>query len=540
MSSVNSGDSLTGLMAERIRKELATERTPSRFVDAYAGVERQTVYWKMVEGEYCKFGNDYARGLETLRHLGFCQVSTNPVLAAKAFDEDPGLVTQLEAEINGNPSWKQDPHAHGHEIVVAGTLLALWSNLEVFRPLAILTENKDYMISFQLNPNVADDSTRSVEAARGIYALVRDHLTEYDRSLGVENPGQLPPNIVFKVAGSSGGARQITRELNASGIGTNNTVTFTVAQEARLIVDALEGKAQAVKARKPVTRTYETNMGGRLVSHLREEEAKRILLEVKARRGESEAAEILLRIAKRLNLSDTEMERARRAITVAEKAEIVCSYKYMKSLTHEAFLEAASAAGFTEPQVQQLEMDLRTAGTVVAKRVYSIFYEERNRRKWEEWLERKYNLERAEATLILESMDILPASKRMPEDTLDTLASSDMCNTEFPNQARAVQLYSERADFDLGTYREAVLRPPSLELIGRLRTIRDFVRAFEYTEDLYEQLLEVGATSPIGSAALGGLKEQEWNEFGPVRKTMTEFKEAYNKFLGRCVELAGA
>ena len=540
MSNVNSGDSLTGLMAERIQKDLATDRSPSRFVDAYAEVARQTVYWKMVEEGYCKFGNDYARGLETLRHLGFSQVSTNPVLAAKAFDEEPGLVRRLETEINRNPRWKQDPRAHGHEIVIAGTLLALWSNLEVFRPLAILVENKDYMISFQLNPNVADDPKTSVEAARRVYALAQEHLAEYDRSLGVENPGQLPPNIVFKVAGSSRSARQITRELNASGIGTNNTVTFTVAQEARLIVDAFEGKAEAIKARKPVTRTYETNMGGRLVSHLREEEAKRILLEVAARRGENEAAEMIFRIAKRLNLSDTEMQRAKRALSIAEKADIVCAYKNMKSLTHEMFLEAASAAGLTELQVQQLEMDLRKAGTLVAKRVYSTFYDERNRWKWVEWLERKHNLERAEANLILDSMDILPASKRIPEDTLDTLASANMCNTEFPNHAKAVQLYSEKADFDLAAYRDAVLRPPELESVGRLSSIRDFVRAYEYTEDLYEQVLEVGATSPNGEPGLGGVEEQEWHEFGPVKKTMNEFREAYNKFLERCIELASA
>jgi hypothetical protein len=540
MSSVNSGDSLPGLMAERIQKELANNRRPSGFIDAYAEVARQTVYWKMVEGGYCKFGNDYARGLETLRHLGFSQVSTNPVLAAKAFDEDPNLVKRLSEEIDRNPDWKQNPRAHGDEIVIAGTLLALWLNLEVFRPLAILVKNRDYMISFQLNPNVADDFRGSLEDARRVYALALEHLTQYDRSLGVERAGQVPPNIVFKVAGSSESARQITRELNASGIGTNNTVTFTVAQEARLIVDAVEGKAVAIKAGKQVTRTYETNMGGRLVSHLREEEARRILLEVAARKGEDEATQLILRIAKRLNLSDPEMQRVKRALSVGEKADIVCAYKNMKSLTHEAFREAPFAAGLNEQQVQQLEMDLRKAGTLVAKRVYSTFYDRENRRKWMEWLERKHNIERAQAALILDSMDILPASKRMPEDTLDTLASTNMCNTEFPNHAKAVQLYSEKANFDLATYRDAVLQPIDLELVRRLSKVRDFVRAYEYTSDIAEQVLEVGVTPPVGDPGLGGVREQEWHEFGPVKKTMKEFREAYNKFLERCVRLASA
>jgi hypothetical protein len=113
-----------------------------------------------------------------------------------------------------------------------------------------------------------------------------------------------------------------------------------------------------------------------------------------------------------------------------------------------------------------------------------------------------------------------------------------MCNTEFPNHAKAVQLYSENADFDLASYRGAALRPLDLELVRRLSNVRDFVRAYEYTEDASKQVLEVGATSAIGELGLGGVKEQDWQEFGPVKKTMNEFREAYNKFLERCIELA--
>ena len=134
-------------------------------------------------------------------------------------------------------------------------------------------------------------------------------------------------------------------------------------------------------------------------------------------------------------------------------------------------------------------------------------------------------------------MDILPASKRIPEDTFDTLAASNMCNTEFPNHAKAVQLYSEKPDFDLAAYKGAVFRPPDQELIKRLSKVPDFVRAYDYTEDASKQVLEVGATA-IGELGLGGVKQQEWHEFGPVKKTMNEFRDAYNKFLERCVKLA--
>ena len=538
MWSVNGRDSLLAFMADKIKEELAESHLPSRFIDAFASAARQTVYWKMADERYGKFGNDYARGLETLRHLGFCQVSTNPVLAARAFDEDPHLVQSLKKQIEANPAWRENPRAHGHAMVMAGTLLALWPNLEVFRPLAILVDNRDYMISFQLNPNVADDAKLSLDDAKRAYALAREHLAEYDQLLGVENPGEIPPNIVFKVAGSSEAARQVTRELNATGIGTNNTVTFTVSQEVRLIIDALDGKAEAIKAARPVTRTYETNMGGRFVSHLREQEAKRIILEIASQKGEDHANQAITRLAKRLNLPDQEVERANKASTLTERADIVCAYKNMKALTHEGFLETASAAGLTHEQVEQLEMDLRKAGTLVARRVYSLFYENENHEKWVKWLQRQHRLSREKALVVLDSMDILPASKRIPEDTYETLASTNMCNTEFPNHARAVQVYSEKNGFDLASYREAALRPADSDVVQRLSALRDFVQGYESTKETSAELLLVGVLAGTEDLGMGGIRVVEWSEFGSVRKTMKEFKDAYDKFLDRCIRLA--
>lgn len=538
MSSVNSGDSLPAYMADKIVKRLAADLRPSRFIDVFREVAHDTIYWKMVEGRFCKFGNDYARGLEILRHLGFSQVSTNPVLAAKAFDEDPGLVERLQEEIGRNSTWRQNPLEHGHDMAMAGTLLALWPNLEVFRPLAYLAENRDYMISFQLNPNVADDAKVSLEDARRAYKLARRHLARYDRYLGLPNPGRLRPNIVFKVAGSSEAARQVTRELNASGIGTNNTVTFSVAQELRLIIDALEGKCRAIKSGKPVTRTYETNMGGRFVSHLREEEAQRIFLEIASRKGEDEATRLLTRLAGGLNLPERDVERFQTARGIAEKAEIICAFKNLKSLTHQAFLEAASEGGLSRAEVEQLEDDLKKAGTLVARRVYWVFYERKNHSRWMTWLQKAHRVRRRDATIALDSMDVLPASKRVPQDTCDTLGSPNMCNTEFPNHARAVQLFSERPGFDLKSYRNAVLRPPDLELVNRLMRIDDFVRGYESTKETSAQLERVGILSDIRDLGLRGIPEEEWRNFGPVRKTMAEFKEAYEGFLQRCVDLA--
>jgi transaldolase len=538
MSSVNMGDSLPGYMAERIRSYLGTDMRLSDFIDAYAQAARDTVYWRMVEEKFCKFGNDYARGLETLRHLGFSQVSTNPVLAAKAFDEDPALVLKLQEEISRNSGWRQNPHNHAHDMVMAGTLLALWPNLEVFRPLAYLVSNWDYMISFQLNPNVADDAKASLEDAKRAYKMVQRHLAAYDRCLGIPNPGRLRPNLVLKVAGSSKAARDITRKLNAAGIGTNNTVTYTVAQEVQLIIDALEGKSKAVKSGKPLTRTYATNMGGRFVSHLREVEADRIFVDIARRVGEAKASELLLRLAKALSLSDQEFDRLRSASSIAQKAEIVCAFKNLKTLTHQAFLTTISEGGLNRVEIEQLEADLKKAGTLVSRRVYWAFYENRNHSRWIAWLQRRYKISRRNAIAVLDSMDVLPASKRVPEDTYDTLGYPNMCNTEFPNHARAVQLYSERDKFHLDSFRDAVKLPPDAGLVDRLIKIDDFVRGYESTKAISAELVRVGVLPDEQELGIRGIQEDEWQDFGAVKKTMAEFKDAYEKFRTRCVDLA--
>jgi hypothetical protein len=539
MASVNGGDSLPGYMAESIRSHLGTDLRPSHFIDAFAQVARDTVYWKMVNGRFCKFGNDYARGLETLRHLGFSQVSTNPVLAAKAFEEDPALVKKLQKEISENSSWKQDPQKYAHDMVMAGTLLALWPNLDVFRPLAFLVNNWDYMISFQLNPNVADDVKASLDDARRAYKLVQRHLVSYDRCLGIPNPGKMRPNLVFKVAGSSRAAREITRALNAAGIGTNNTVTYTVTQEVQLIIDALEGKSRAVKSGKPLTRTYETNMGGRFVSHLREVEAERILLDIVRRIGEEKANELLLQLAKGLGLSDQESGRLRSAPNAVQKVKIACAFKNLKTLAHEAFMAVATGGDMSRAEIEQLEADLKKAGTVVARRVYWVFYDRKNHGRWVDWLRRQHKISRRDAITVLDSMDVLPASKRVPDDTYDTLGFPNMCNTEFPNHARAVQLYSERDNFDLNSFRNAVASAPDPEVVKRLMSIDDFVRGYDSTKAISTDLVRVGVLSDEQELGLGGVPEDEWQGFGAVKKTMAEFKDAYERFLVRCVDLAG-
>ena len=90
------------------------------------------------------------------------------------------------------------------------------------------------MVSLQLNPTIADDYEKSLREALKIYLDAQDFLKKYDHYLlwgysTFSEHGR--PNIVFKVAGSSPAAIELTRKLESLGIGTNNTVTFTVSQE---------------------------------------------------------------------------------------------------------------------------------------------------------------------------------------------------------------------------------------------------------------------------------------------------------------------
>jgi transaldolase len=524
MKSVNLADSLSGLLAERIESNLDAGNPARSFLELLKANMRGGVYWQMIGENVCKFGNDFARGLEYLRHYGFCQVSTNPVLAAKAFDEDPSLDDELKSEIARHEEWKADPEKYADDIVMAATLIALWPNLSIFRPLAMHTGLKDYMVSFQLNPNIADQADASIEDARNAYRIADDYLKGYDKLLGVSNI-TLDPNIVFKVGGGHEAARKITTVLNSEGIGTNNTVVYTVAQEVQLVIDAFEGKARAAQASKQVVRTYETNMGGRFVSHLREVEAEKLFGAL----SEDRASELLAELASDLEVDIPEG-------TLVEQSTEICSYAHLKSLDHPVILKVAEAAGQSSEAIVQLEADLKKAGTVIARRVHWIFYAPENRPKWVAYLSDTYGLSEDQAQWILASMDVLPASKRVPDDTLHALGEN-MCHTEFPNHQRAVQLVSEEPDFDLDELRGSIGHEYEPGVAQRLYELPDFQKGYDLTPSLRD-FLENEVQIDLSGWQTRGMEPGDWPEFGSVQKTTTEFKAAYDAFLVRCVDLA--
>ncbi|MSS70610.1 MAG: hypothetical protein EXS64_03880 [Candidatus Latescibacteria bacterium] len=535
MKSVNAGDSLSGLMAERIEAGWKGEGGRT-FLELFRQELRGGVYWAMTDGKMCKFGNDFARGLEYLRHIGFCQVSTNPVLAARAFEEDPRLVETFREEAARHADWMPSPDSHGDAMAMAATLIALWPNLAVFRPLALHTGLMDYVVSFQLNPNLADNVADSLADARAAYRSASDFLTGYDRSLGLgTRAGAVRPNIVFKVAATSEAARDITRALNAEGIGTNNTVVYTVGQEVQLILDAFEGKAYAIKAGNGVTRTYETNMGGRLVSHLREEEAEKIFAKVVKTLGESRAEEHLMTLALALNVDRATLDKAS---SFADRVRAICAFKFLKSLAHKAMVEIAEAAGLKQAKIEALEQDLRKAGTLVARRVYRVFYGPESRPRWVAYLQKRYALSQEQSETVLSSMDVLPASKRIPEDTYHTLGYPNFCNTEFPNHARAVQLMSETEGFQLEAFREAILQAYDPGVTKRLNKLPDFRLAYDLTPDMKNLLLNEVGIAEVADWGTSGIQPEEWKQFGSVQKTLAEFRAAYDAFVVKCIGIA--
>ena len=534
MRKVMKGAGMMAKIADEIEPKVDENSPCSSYLDETSKALRANVYYKISEKGLCKLGNDYAIGLRWLRHLGYVQVSTNPVLAAKAYDDDPSLWKDFEAKVKRHPEWLKDPERFGDDIAMEATMTALWPNLVVFRPLALASKLHDGVVSYQLNPNVAHSYEGSVADAMRIYLAATEFLWNYDGILawGYSNMVERSrPNIVFKVAGGYPAALEITEKLDSLGIGTNNTVTYTVSQETALIIRAISGMAKAVKMGIPITQAYETNMGGRLESHLRDVEAERILREAISK--VDDPGKLLEELAEGLGIEGYS------SMTSEEKISAICSYKYLKSLRNPAFVEAISKSGAfgspeeTEKYLSDLESDIGFSGTLVCQRVYWIFFSDENRGKWMRWLQKKFGISQEQAADVLDKIDMLPASKRKPDDTYLTLASRNMTNTEFPNHQYNVLLRSREKDFDLMAYRDAVNMSHDPQIAERLLRLEDFKRAYELTPELVDQLKEAGVEANFGT---GGLKVEDWPSFGSVVKTMTEFKNAYEEFKKRTVE----
>jgi hypothetical protein len=534
MKKIMGGAGMMAKMAEEIEGKVLSDSPAASYLEATRRSIRGNVYYRMSVKGLCKLGNDYAMGLRWLRHLGYVQVSTNPVLAAKAYDDEPSLWDDFKEVVLEREEWHADPDEYGDEIAMEATETALWPNLAVFRPIALATNFQHGMVSYQLNPNVAHSLEGSVADALKIYSAATAFLDDYDAHLAWGYPELMErgrPNVVFKVAGGYPASLEITTTLDSLGIGTNNTVTYSVIQETTLIIRAIRGMAMAVKMGIPVTQAYETNMGGRLESHLRDVESERILRAALDKVKDKEA--LVDKTAKGMGIDDPSLDDAEKKIGA------ICSYKYLKSLNTPAFVEAVKESGAfgdpseTEKYLADLESDIGYSGTLVCQRVYWTFFSDENRPRWLDYLQRNFELTPEQAADIMGKIDMLPASKRKPMDTYLTLANRNMTNTEFPNHQYNVLGKSREEGFDLEAYENAVLMEHDPGIAERLLKLEDFKRAYELNSDIMPELEEAGLKPDFGK---GGMPVEEWSNFGSVVKTMAEFKAAYDEFKERTVK----
>ena len=544
--------SMLAYMAKEIEKKLREDAIMDSFLNAAIDQIRNNVYYRMGEMGLCLFGNDYALGLRWMRHLGFVQVSTNPVLAAIAFEDDPSLWEGYKVEsfcddfrkvVEKHPHWFKNPEKYGDEIAAYGTEVSIWPNLAVFRPIAIASNMFYGMISLQLNPNIADDYEASIRDAFRFYRDAEAFLKRYDSYLlwgYSETIERGRPNIVFKVSGSSSASNDITTELESHGMGTNNTVVFTVSQEVWSTIAKLEGRAKAVKRGIPLTTVYVTNMGGRLDDHIREHVAEKLLKRALKRFENKE--EKLEELAEKLGA----LEAVKKCTTLEEKIRVVCSRKYLRPINKNPFIDILAEAGVggsskeeVAKYLSDLEYDIGMGGVCVTKRVYQLFFTPKNREKWLKYLQREYGLTREQAEEVMRGIHVLPASKRKPIETLDTLASKNMVNTEFPNQQMKVLMESMKSEFDPEKFRETALIPPDQGIVRRLlereETKDEFRKAWELTPKLIEILKRAGIEN-AEEYGDGGLRPEEWGEFGATVKTMNEFIRGYNEFKRKCIE----
>lgn len=544
MKLVNKGNSLVAWMANEIERNLRVECLTESYVQAVERTLKENFYYVAYEEGLCKFGNDYALGLRWLRHLGYVQVSTNPVLAALAYEDDPHLWESFKRHAEGilgrqYPEWFSEPEKHADEIVMEATRFALLDNFHVFRIPFVLSRYRDGLVSYQLNPLIANDVERSMSAAVEFARRLEDDLRVYDEYLfwGYREPCEKGrPNLVIKVAAAYPSSIEIVRKINEIGIGQNITLSYTVSQEVILGVAAMEGMAAALGGGITPTQTYVTNMGGRLEDHLRESVASNLLLKAVEGMNSIEREALLEKMAIGLGIKEELKKKS-----LNNRVDFLTSRRILGgSLLNEFFIEALVSTkayggrGQVFSMLKTMEDAIKMSGTYVARRVYEIMFSPLNRSKWAEYLVRKFDISCENAELILSRIDLLPASKRKPEDTFLTLSRRNVTNTEFPNHQLAVVKEVLGKGFKTEDYEDSITKELDYEALKVLTSVEDFVKAYEASSELNSLLEKVGINRSYGDR---GARTEDWPNYGPCAKTLEEFTKAYLSFRRKVLNL---
>ncbi|MGQ9479393.1 MAG: transaldolase family protein [Thermoproteota archaeon] len=541
---VNKGNSMVAWMAVEIEKGLRDDDLAGSYVKAVRNILRSNFYYVAYRHGFCKFGNDYALGLRWLRHLGYVQVSTNPVLASVAYDDDPSLWEAFKEYARKkiakeHPEWLREPEKHLDEMAMEATIFVLLENFYVFRLPFILSKYQNGLVSYQLNPLIADDAGKSVSAAKEFARRLENILMVYDEYLlwgydGIVEKGR--PNLVIKVAASYPSAIEITRRINEMGIGQNITLSYTISQIVLTGMAAMEGMVNALKKGILPTQTYLTNMGGRLEDHLLESVAENLLLKALEGKSMEEKRKILGKLMEGVKVDAKSLsEIGDKAFE--EQVRLLTTKKALGgSLLNNAYVEALTSSnkygGEKEVigMLQSLSDAIKLSGSYVAKRAYEILFSENNRRKWVNYLVKKFGVPKEDAELIVSRIDLLPASKRKHIDTLLTLSSGNVTNTEFPNHQLSVAKSALENGFRMEEYRESIAQGLSEDVLNILMDIEDFAKAYEATPELESVLNEVGIKGNYGGR---GVRPEDWPRYGPCEKTLKEFTAAYLAFRDR-------
>jgi hypothetical protein len=265
-----------------------------------------------------------------------------------------------------------------------------------------------------------------------------------------------------------------------------------------------------------------TNMGGRLESHLREVRLEEFFQELRKKIGEERAIEKIIRLSE----ANGTKEKVSKAKNYGEKVWAVTRFAHGQKKINEPIFEALREVASKE-SLQNWEGAIGKSGTLVARRVWRIFFSETNREKWIAHLMKKHGLTLDETRWIMNRIHCLPASKRKPFDTYWTLSSRNLVHTEFPDHQENVRRMAEESQFNLKEYEESISHTFPSETLEQLNQMEDFRKAFEINSELVELFKEVAISEDFG---FKGLKPTEWPAFGPVQKTLTEFKSAYDTF----------
>ncbi len=544
---VNKGRSLVAEIAQEVMKRISRPGCARSYIDAMISEIRNNFYRRAYDQQLCKFGNDYALGLRFLRHLGFVQVSTNPVLAARAYDDDSELWDKFrkyaeEMLVKEHPEWFKDPEKYADDITMEATRFALLENFYVFRVPFILSRYHDGLVSYQLNPLIAHDVEKSIEAVKIFVTRLERDLAIYDEYLwwGYNVPEKGRPDLVIKVAAAYPAAIEIAEKINEMGIGQNITVSYTVSQEVLVGVAAMRGMARAIRKGIIPTQTYDTNMGGRLEDHLREDIAAKLLLNGLEKVDENKRWLVLNKLAKGLGVKEEAWnEIKRKGLEIA--VDHLCSHRVLgRNMVRDAYIDALTELGIygsreeTLRNVKMLEEAIELSGTFVAQRVYEILFSPWNREKWINYLINEIGITREQAEIVIDRIDLLPASKRKPIDTLYTFASRNMTNTEFPDhQLKVVKEVMEKG-IELNEIRESIYQTLENRYLEILMQYEDFVKAYESSPELNELLKKVGIDRDYGGR---GVSPVDWPKYGPCVKTMNEFSNEYVAFRSKVVSL---